>query len=330
MDKLKYIYRRAVSIIPLVALAAAIALFAACFAYEAVKSYRSHRLGLKRGPYEIFYKEDVIYPFTFIVYGDSREPAGDEREKIITRIVEERPAFAIHLGDMVREGTAGQWDIFDNFDGRIIESAIPFYPVLGNHEYYDKRPGPALSSEEKLAHFFKRFPFLEGNHWYSFQYGNSRFLILDTNIEYSPGSPQHEWLLKELKRQGPGFLFVAFHHPPYTKCPGKTDRDAERALSGIFESYKEKDLIKADIVFAAHTHNYERYRHNGINYIVSGGGGAPQSVIDRDETDFYTSPGDTFHFCRVTVSESEVAFEIVRFDGDTGGWTVADAFTIEQ
>lgn len=326
MDKIKYIYRKVVSIIPLVALIAAMALFAACFAREAVKSDRFRRLVLKREPSEIFYKKNIAYPFTFIAYGDSREPAGDEREKIITRIIEEKPSFVVHLGDMVREGTVEQWAIFDDFDGRIMDSAIPFYPVLGNHELYDKRPGPALSSEEKLSHFFKRFPFLEGRHWYSFRYGNSRFLMLDTNIDYSPGSPQYDWLLKELKKQAPGFLFAAFHHPPYTKCSGKEARAAEKVLSGVFESYEEEGLIKADIVFAAHVHNYERYRYNGINYVVSAGGGAPQYAVDRDDADFYASPGDTFHFCRVTVSESEVAFEMVRLDEDTGGWTVADSF----
>jgi predicted phosphodiesterase len=275
---------------------------------------------------EIFQKRDVKYPFTFIVYGDSREPAGYEKEALIKQIIKENPSFVLHVGDLVLYGEEHQWKIFDLFEGRIIDSGIPIYPVLGNHEYHTRKEPYPTNPQRQLQHYFDRFKFLKNKRWYSFTYGNSRFLILDTNTDYSPGSNQYDWFIKELSGEDPGFLFIAFHHPPYTKS-GRL-RESERMLANILESYNKRGLIKTDIVFSGHVHNYERYKHNGINYIVTGGGGAPPHFINRDRDDFFTEPGATFHYCKIEVSETEATFKMIRLNEDTKEWVISDTFTI--
>ena len=109
-------------------------------------------------------------------------------------------------------------------------------------------------------------------------------------------------------------MFVSLHHPPYTKSRYHSKRKSERILADLFENYKEKKLSKVDIVFSGHAHNYERYKHNGINYVVSGGGGASQYAVKREPGDFYTRGGETFHYCKVTVSNESIFFEMIRID----------------
>jgi predicted phosphodiesterase len=277
---------------------------------------------------DIFQNLSVKYPFTFIVYGDSREPAGNEKDVLIAQIIKEKPAFVIHIGDMVLNGEEHQWKIFDFLEGKIINSGIPFYPALGNHEYYARDGHYSPNPEEQLRHYFNRFKYIENKRWYSFKYGNNLFLILDTNTDYSPESYQYKWLMSKLKEESPTFLFIAFHHPPYTRDVNKSNRGSEKLLAGIFESYSDKKIIKADIVFSGDVHNYERYQYNGINYVVSGGGGAPQHTVNREPDDFYNKVDKVFHYCKITVSNSKAIFEMIRLDIDTGKWVIADTFTI--
>ncbi len=278
----------------------------------------------------LFEKKNVKYPFTFIVYGDSREPAGDEKDALIAQIIRERPSFVLHMGDFVLYGEEHQWKIFDFFGGRIIDNGIPIYPVLGNHEYHTREKSYPSDPEEQLRLYFKRFKYVKNKRWYSFRYGNSLFLILDTNTDYSPESYQYKWLMKELKGKAPTFLFIALHHPPYTMEAYKVTRKSEKSLAEIFESYKEKGLLKVDIVFSGHTHNYERYKYNGINYVVSGGGGASQHSIARKPGDLYDKAGKNYHYCRITVSKTNATFEMIRLNENTGEWEIADGFTLAK
>lgn len=284
--------------------------------------------GTDQGPSEIFKKEHVEEPFTFIVYGDTREPSGPEKAAIVDKIISEKPDFCVHLGDMVSRGEEKQWAIFDQNGGRIINSGILFFPALGNHEYYSDKKNDPADPEKLLKGYFQRFKIVKNKHWYSFKYGNSLFLILDSNIDYYPGSYQHQWLMDKLKSESPDFLFIGLHHPIHTKAKNKMGRTREKLLAGIFESYSKKGLAKTDIVFAADMHNYERYKHNGINYVVTGGGGAPQHNVTRDLKDFYQGTGKTFHYCRITVYKNKLDFVMIKLDTDTGKWVDADSFSI--
>ncbi len=274
----------------------------------------------------IFEREDVSYPFKFIVYGDSRENSTIHRAMIVKKIIEERPDFVINLGDMVTFHDEHQWEIFDAFDGEIIKNGIQFFPVLGNHEYrvarteiFPKKGDPEIL----LKGYFKRFPFLEGRRWYTFIYGNCKFIVIDTTTDHSPGSPQYEFLKEEIENSRGKFVFVCMHHPPYTKTKYGKARKAEKVIAELIEDLNQKGL-KTHIAFTAHKHNYERYLINGINYIVTAGGGAPPYMVNRSEDDFYKEDGPTYHYCRVTVSENKGIFEMVKLSKDLSKWEVKD------
>jgi hypothetical protein len=97
--------------------------------------------------------------------------------------------------------------------------------------------------------------------------------------------------------------------------------------SNIPEKYQQR--IAARIIrLAGHVHNYERYEHNGVNYIVSGGGGATPHVVQRSAGDFYRDPGPTYHICNFIVDHRELRFQMLKLTltGIQAQWNVRDSF----
>ncbi len=90
---------------------------------------------------------------------------------------------------------------------------------------------------------------------------------------------------------------------------------------------------KVKFVFGGHVHSYERFRMNGINYIVTGGGGAPVEKLPpaaksrfKDEYDTTgTKPRGT-HFCLVTVGQDYIELKTLNLDPKKLSWTVGDDF----
>ena len=284
----------------------------------------------KQDSSEIFTKADVQYPFTFIVYGDSRETAGWEKDAVIEKIIQENPSFVIHTGDMVNCDGSHQWKIFDFFDGQIIKSGIPMYPALGNHEYNAGKKHPSLDPKKKLQLYFDRFDFLGERRWYSFKYGNAEFLMLDSNSDYSDGSHQYKWLIEKLSNDHKGFLFITLHHPVYSEFRMHPVRPSEKLLADLLGGRVTQGYNKADIVFSGHIHNYGRYTQDSINYVISGGGGAPQHSTVKNPDGTYGRKSNAFHYCKVMVSGEEAYFEMVRLNTKTGKWKVDDTFTIPK
>jgi len=276
----------------------------------------------------LFELNNVTYPFSFIVFGDSQEEAGPEKDIIINKVIEENPNFVIKVGDSVVRGDSHQWKIFDLCEGEILRKNISFYPTLGNHEYtsFEK---DSLDSKGPLKYYFDRFKFLDNRRWYSFTYGNSLFLILDSNTNHSEGSMQYNWLVDKLNDTSSKFVFISLHHPPHTKSTAHPIRNEEKKLADLLESYSSTGLVKPDIIFSGHCHNYERYVSNNISYVVTGGGGAQQYKVIRDPDDFYNELGDTYHYTKITVFEDRLDFEMVKLVNLTN-WEVKDSFSISK
>jgi predicted MPP superfamily phosphohydrolase len=278
----------------------------------------------------LFNLKNISYPFTFIVYGDSQEQSGPEKEYIIEKIINENPSFVVHVGDMVAAGDSHQWKIFDMFTGEILKKDIPFYPTLGNHEYAIRKKTKDKNPEEQLKNYFDRFKFLGERRWYSFIYGNSRFIFLDGYTNYSKGSKQYNWLINLLKNDSSKFLFINIHQPLHTKGLHQV-REEEKFLAELLENYSNSGLNKPDIVFSGHNHNYERYIINNITYIVTGtSGGEPRKIIERSPEDLYKKIGYTYNYNRIIVYEDGLDFEMVLLNDSSITWKVDDAFSINK
>ncbi|MFO8036495.1 MAG: metallophosphoesterase family protein [Anaerolineales bacterium] len=237
---------------------------------------------------------DASHAFRVAVYGDTRTQVEQHRE-VVKSMLKNEPDILLHTGDLVASGrNYADWG--EQFFRPLADliAQIPCYPTLGNHEY---------NGSEKMWYY--DFFSLPGNEqWYAFTYGCARFVVLDSNVDFSPGSPQRSWLMKEFKSPGYGnskWQIVLLHHPPYTSGahPGD-ERPVADYLVPLFEEHG------VDMVFSGHNHHYERSFKGGIYYIVSGGGGAPlYDFPNRSQNPYSQVRISVYHHTTLDVNCSE-------------------------
>lgn len=278
----------------------------------------------------------VSYPYTFVVLGDSRKchpleklklkDVDQTRELIIKKMVELKPDFVINAGDFVLKGSAVEdWQEFDRFNSIFRERNIAYYPVLGNHEYKGNK-------NEALDNYFKRFPDINHQKWYTFRRGNSAFIILDSNFDEltkDEFNQQQQWLRDTLTKceldPEISFVYSFMHHPPYTNSKiHKPDKIVQTNFIPLFEQSS-----KTKFVFCSHHHSYERFKVKGINYIVTGGGGAPlMKELEPEDGRYHDEYGSGkprgTHFCLLSVGQDKVLFKTLHIDPDKLTWQEGD------
>ncbi|MBW2255827.1 MAG: metallophosphoesterase [Deltaproteobacteria bacterium] len=153
-------------------------------------------------------------PFRFVVVGDTRTD-GDAHQRVIDRVVNTLgyPDLYFNTGDLVEDGgDIGQWGEFFTIESALLAYS-PLFPVAGNHDDYAND-----SIYAELFHLPTASSGTEG--YYAFTYGNTRFIIVDTNDDFTNASTQYQWLEAELiaANANPAIRheIVLFHDPPYT------------------------------------------------------------------------------------------------------------------
>ncbi|MDP2895739.1 MAG: metallophosphoesterase, partial [bacterium] len=242
-------------------------------------------------------EQEDIGEFSFIVYGDNRwansDPTfnPDHRDvaclgilrggrifegEVEGEYVNEYPAFVLHVGDLVYTGGDPlQWiPHFFRPAGSLL-SRISVFPCIGNHDWDPNGLGVA-----KYTALFK-LP-SANERWYSFPYGNSYFIVLDTYSPYSSGA-QYDWLVGTAlpAAQPYDWVFVLFHCPPYTDSSSHQYNHSdvrgvrENLAEPRFENRGGSPLDNVNVVLSGHNHFYERSYRRSVQYVVTGGGGVP-------------------------------------------------------
>jgi hypothetical protein len=189
-------------------------------------------------------------PLKFAVLGDVR---GGER--IFAQLLKEAAAqgaeFAIVLGDLVGNGKAEEYLRLAEL---LKESPLPVLTTTGNHDFIGQ-------GRLYYQHLF-------GPLNYSFDSGGCRFIILD-NAMGRLTAAQLDWLEGQLQTPLPKFIFL--HMPPSTipKWAWHSFSEGADEFTALMEKYQPSR------VFAAHIHAYDRANLNGVEYVLSGGAGAP-------------------------------------------------------
>ncbi len=268
-------------------------------------------------------------PFRFVVYGDTRTHA-DIHAKVASKIAAANPALVLHTGDIVVDGRKA-----DLWQTGFFGPAAPFlsksvlYTVLGNHEH-------------DSANYFNFFELPGNERYYSFDYAKVHFVVLDTNEPSFPKehkgeskwadefvkvinkfwNDQIEWLRKDLAAHADARLTVLCQHSPlYDSSKSETRQKNYAKLRARL--VPELQRFGVDVVFAGHDHFYERNVVDGIQYVVTGGGGAPlYSAGDKLPTE--RAHADVNHYLIVDVKKNAVKVRALDLDGNT-----LDSFTLE-
>jgi hypothetical protein len=151
-----------------------------------------------------------------------------------------------------------------------------------------------------------KLPELKNRRWYSVQLANCYIITLDSDTSLAPNSPQDQWLTAQLAHlpASTDFVFLLMHHPSYTDSEdlsGHSGAMQEKKLGRRLEAMQPHMRAKV-VAIAGHVHNYERFAHGGVTYLVSGGGGASPYLFHRSSDDLYQGGREpTYHYITFTV-----------------------------
>ena len=245
-------------------------------------------------------------PFHFALIGDSR---GGEKVyvRLIGKVLERKPHFLIHLGDMVPHPGETEWRKFFEHSKAI---NIPFFPVVGNHEAGAAGTGEKLYREQFLLPGEKTY--------YAFRSGGILFVILDS--EKGRGrivGEQLSWLEDMLSTSEEKMKLVFLHRPLFLPIDSlKKGRAMDRYPLERDDLHRLFLRKKVRAVFEADDHRYDRREEDGILYVISGGGGAPLSSVSER--------GGYFHYVWISAQKEMIVGEAVDLEG-----RVRDRFMIK-
>ncbi len=267
-------------------------------------------------------------PLTFAVFGDTRSDA-DAHAACIAALGQHPIDFAVHTGDLVGSGEIeAEWTEFFRLEAPLIRE-VPIFPVVGNH---DEDGGELTAPYLRL--FVPPPSGREHEATYSFRAGNAHFVVLDSQTSVLPefictqvilwwdaclDEAQRAWLEADLAAAAADptveHVFVFAHEGPYSSKPGRSGWAELRWLLPWFAQNK------VSAIFSGHDHLYEHGRSvNGLEYVVSGGGGAPlyesvpeESIEEHPREVLRTEV--TYNFQIVEVEGADVRVRTYECDG---------------
>jgi 3',5'-cyclic AMP phosphodiesterase CpdA len=243
---------------------------------------------------------------SFVVFGDNRGGQDGRQPAVFAALVQKmaalNPDFVVGTGDYIygagsQRALSDQWnDFFRAMAPLQAHRRTYFAPATGNHEI------SGGVGRKLFRQYFERF-------YFSFDWGGSHFIILDTEVpgqESRIAGEQLDWLKRALPAsQRAAHTFVALHRPLFPVGPHKGDSldKYPQERDGLHALFVRHNVT---CVFEGHEHLYRRQTRDGVEYIITGGGGAP----------LYASPdkGGFHHFLYVTADQRRYKIDIVKTD----------------
>jgi hypothetical protein len=244
-------------------------------------------------------------PFQFVVFGDTRTRHDVHRRVIGALLKHGVPDFVLHTGDLVANGDeTSLWPVFFDIEKDLLRQ-VAFFPALGNHE---------RNSRDFYDIFQVTTPY------YSFNWGNAHFIILNSDIGNVAKSKfvrdaywaeQTRWLEEDLAgSQKADYRFVVAHHPPFSAVSSRAPGNAWMAgLVPLFEQYH------LTVGLFGHDHNYQHYLKNGVHYVITGGGGAPLYDVAKPPEGITQKVVSIENFTTIRVDGNVARLEAIAVDG---------------
>ena len=247
--------------------------------------------------------------FSFVVLGDSRSKP--HVFKAITKQVNLiDPTLIVANGDLIAKGGN-----FDHWQTQFFDAAkdminhIPFVTAVGDHE------SDEVDGDEAVL--FTHYLFPEIDHlklWYSYDVGDAHFIFLDWRYPFSEEMIQ--WFKEDVKKSDKLWKFVIMHWPTY-------NLGGHRVAWGKDVWPKLFRENKIDIVFAGHSHLYERFYPFRpiseqdswpVTYITTGGAGA--SLYEAIENPLMAFTKSINHFLKVDIHKNKLKLKAIGIDGE--------------
>lgn len=271
--------------------------------------------------------------FTFIVAGDNRphkstDPVTETTKQVFKQAKDLAVPFILWTGDTVYGKNPEDLKLVESeykeFLAVAKQSNIPIFNAPGNHELDSSKNVPNADMQDL---YVREMGLLYG----AFNYGNSRFIALNTsslfyndfkNEKDKPKETSNLSYINKLQLQllkedldankDKKHIFIFMHYPIKPRIPdSQLNPKSTQALLKLFKKYSN-----ISYVLAGHEHLYYNpqaptdvetspnltKKTNRPLYIVTGGGGAP----------LQKEPGGFYHFLLFQVIDKEVVVKIVK------------------
>ncbi|MGH7339166.1 MAG: metallophosphoesterase family protein [Candidatus Rokuibacteriota bacterium] len=186
-------------------------------------------------------------------------------------------------------------------------------PVPGNHDY--ETPGAASYFDYFGANAGPR-----GDGYYAYRLGAWHVLALNSEISAFPGSPQYEWLRRELAAN-PTRCALAYFHTPVFGSGTNGGNPHMQAVWGVLYT------TGVDVVVSGHNHSYERFApqdpdgrpdpSRGIRQFTVGTGGAELTGFAASRPNSDVRNGTSWGVLRLTLVGDGYEWEFVPVAGHT-------------
>jgi acid phosphatase type 7 len=194
-------------------------------------------------------------------------------------------------------------------------------PAAGNHEY--ESPGAAPYFE-----YFGAAAGTAGKGWYSYDIGARHVIVLNTNglgmcstVPCGAGSEQELWHRRDLAATTASCVAAFMHHPRFSAGVKHGDSSGVRALWQALYDYR------ADVVVAAHEHNYQRFTRmdpsgnldavNGLRSFVVGTGGREPLHDLGTRAGLEIANADTHGVLKLTLHPTSYDWQFIPVAGRT-------------
>lgn len=235
---------------------------------EAGKTYY-YRVGIAETenmstPVAFTIKNEEHNGFTFINVNDSQGMISSDYEVYLQTLESAKnefpgAAFVLHSGDFVDDGSNEDYWTWA-LDG--VSKSMSHIPTAGNHEAKSKVEG--VTDPNPIVSHFKvqnqDIPEqdLSSGIYYSYEYQNATFIVLNTNDVTATGSlseAQYNWAYEKAKQAKTDWKIILMHKSPYSNGPHANDKDVVAIRKQMNQLAAECDV---DLVLSGHDHVYNR------------------------------------------------------------------------
>ncbi len=245
--------------------------------------------------------------FVFLFFGDTQETeGGDNKYTVFSDLIEaaveieNNPDFLVIAGDVVDDGNdEEQWSSLINILNEKAKG-IEYYFAVGNHDdtelqtkYFDLSTRPHISGD---------------NSFYSFDYENTHFTFMDSNLMGAAEQETIDWLENDLKNSEKKYKIAVFHHPPYVAIDNF--KDVMRAETILREYIPIMEKYGIDLVLTAHQHVYMRTlpilegevteKNDGIVYLISNSSEKSYTATEKHYTAATYNEGAVYSSISIT------------------------------
>ena len=238
--------------------------------------------------------------------------------------------FILHTGDVVEKAKyEHEWETILNGNASYV-ATMPMMAIMGNHEGdYSGYHG----TDEIVKHFNYMLPqqaSTEKGAYYSFTYGNAKFIMLNANDRDSSRQlkkEQYDWLVSELENNTATWTIVAMHQPCYSPGGYGSQLDGNKNAVALALQAQLRPVFAqygVDLVLQGHDHVVSRtHAINSVGNVVAETWNTVDSInysVDPDGV-IYLETGPGGNQTRGPVSDADASLYKYMVSSKASSWS---------